>query len=264
MSLSRIMTFYGYSLKRRSLMIYRIVPAVLAFFYLTAVPVFADYNQALDLFKQGKYQDSLKAVADSLDVTKDADPASPNYQLRFLAGHNHRKLGNFSSAIIHFQKCAEIRPNAVEPLLDLAFVLIDAGRFKEASVFAQKAATIDSKNATAFYLLGLSLYKQGVFWGAKEYLEKAVSFDPEMYMAWNTQGLVLMSLKKYPDANTAFSTALAMNPDTVEILNNLAVSYAKMGNIAEAQKTVDKAATLAPANVQVKKNKDVISKMKKA
>lgn len=237
-----------------------ILSAILCLF---SIPVFADYNQALDLFKQGKYQDSLKAVGDALDVTKDADPASQNYQLRFLAAHNHRKLGNFASAIIHLQKCAEIKPSSVDPLIDLSFVYIDAVKYKEAFAVAQKVTAMDSKNAAGFYLMGLSMYKQGVFWGAKEYLEKAVSFDPEMYMAWNTQGLVLMGLKKYADANTAFSTALAMNPDAPEIVNNLSVSYAKMGNVAEAQKAADKATALAPNNEQIKKNQDAISKMKK-
>ena len=44
-------------------------------FCLASTNLFADYNQALDLFKQGKYQESLKAAADALDVAKDADPA---------------------------------------------------------------------------------------------------------------------------------------------------------------------------------------------
>ena len=233
-------------------------------FCLASTHLFADYNQALDFFKQGKYQESLKAAADALDVAKDADPASQNYQIRFLAAHNHRKLGNIASATIHLQKCAEIRPASVDPLIDLSFLMIDGGKYKEAFAYAQKVVTMDGKNAMGYYLLGLSYYKQGAFWGAKEYLEKAVSFDPELYMAWNTQGLVLMAIKKYPDANTAFSAAHAMCPDTAEILNNLAVSYAKMGNAAEAQKAADKAAALAPANEQIRKNKDIISKMKKS
>ncbi|HEY1406175.1 MAG TPA: tetratricopeptide repeat protein, partial [Spirochaetota bacterium] len=177
-------------------------------------PSFADYNQALDLYKKGKYQDSLKSVADSLDVAKDNDPASPNYQLRFIAAHDHRNLGNTASAIIHLQKCSEIKPKSVDPLIDLAFLMIDTGKYKDATAYGQKILSLDPKNAMGFYILGLSSYKQGVFWGAKEYLEKATAFDPDLYIAWNTLGLTLMYLKKYPDADTAFSTALAMNPDT--------------------------------------------------
>ena len=243
---------------------FQVFAAAAVLFCLASAQAFADYNQALELFKQGKYQESLKAAADALDVTKDADPAAPNYQIRFLAAHNHRKLGNLANAAIHLQKCAEIKPASVDPLIDLSFLMIDSGKYKESFTFAQKVVAMDSKNAMGYYLLGLSMYKQGAFWGAKEYLEKAISFDPEMYMAWNTQGLVLMALKKYADANTAFSAALAMNPDTAELVNNLAVSYAKMGNIAEAQKAAEKAATLAPANEQIKKNRDAIAAMKKS
>jgi len=135
-----------------------------------AIPLFADYTQALDLYKQGKYQDSLKIIADTLEVSKDFTPSSPNYSLRFLAAHNHKKLGNLNSAILHLQKCAEIKPASADPLIDLAFMSIDAGKFREAMVYAQKASLISPKNALGLYLSGLSLYKQGNFWGAKEYL----------------------------------------------------------------------------------------------
>ncbi len=226
-------------------------------------PVFADYNQALELYKQGKYQDSLKSVADALEVSKDSDPAAPNYQLRYLASNNHRKLGNAVPAIQHLQKCAEIKPKSVDPIIDLAFIMIDTGKYKEASEYGHKVITMDSKNALGFYVLGLSSYKQGAYWGAKEYLEKATAFDPDMYMAWNTLGLTLMYLKKYPDADVAFSTALAMNSDTAEIINNLAVAESRQGKVDQAKNTIAKAAKIAPSNEKIKKNKQILDGMKK-
>jgi tetratricopeptide (TPR) repeat protein len=229
----------------------------------TAIPLFADYNQALELYKNGKYQDSLKSVADTLEVAKDNDPKSENYQLRYIASHNHRKLGNTASAIIHLQKCAEIKPKAVEPLIDLAFLMFDTGKFKDATAYGQKIITLDPKNALGYYILGFSSYKQGVFWGAKEYLEKSTSYDPELYIAWNALGLTLMYLKKYPDADTAFATALAMNPDTAEVLNNLAVAELREGKVDQAKKTIAKASSIAPANDKIKKNKEILDGMKK-
>jgi tetratricopeptide (TPR) repeat protein len=232
------------------------------FFTCMIVPLFADYSKALDLYKQGKYQDSLKIIADDLELTKDFDANSQNFQLRFLAAHNHRKLGNIPSAIIHFQRCSEIRPKAVEPLIDLAFIMIDIGKYRDAAAYAQKAVSLDPKNAVAFYLLGLSSYRQGIYWGAKDYLEKATAFDPELYMAWNTLGMTLMALKKYPDADTAFSTALAMNPDTAEILNNLAVCEARQGRLDEAKKTMEKAEKLDANSDRIKKNKEILNGIK--
>ena len=228
-----------------------------------AFPLFADYNQALNLYKQGKYQESLKAVADALEVSKDADPAAPNYQLRYLASNNHRKLGNLVPAIQHLERCMAIKPKSVDPIIDIAFLMIDTGKYKEATEFGRKVIALDAKNAMGFYILGLSSYKQGSFWGAKEYLEKATLFDPEMYAAWNTLGLTLMYLKKYPEADTAFSTAIAMNPDTAEFLNNLAVAESRMGKIDQAKQTIAKAYKIASSNEKIRKNKEILDGMKK-
>lgn len=228
-----------------------------------AFPLFADYNQALNLYKQGKYQDSLKAVADALEVSKDTDPAAPNYQLRYLASNNHRKLGNYVPAIQHLERCMAIKPKSVDPIIDIAFLMIDTGKYKEASEFGRKVIALDPKNAMGFYILGLSTYKQGSYWGAKEYLEKATLIDPEMYAAWNTLGLTLMYLKKYSEADTAFSTAIAMNPDTAEYLNNLAVAESRMGKIDQAKQTIAKAYKIASSNEKIRKNKEILDGMKK-
>jgi Flp pilus assembly protein TadD len=235
---------------------------LILFAVLCAFPAFADYDKALELFNQKKYQESLKVVADSLEVSKDSDPASPNFKLRFLAAQNHRKLGNLQNAILHLQRCSNINPKSADPYIDLAYVSIDMGKYKDALAYAQKAQQLDPKNATAYYLSGMAQYKMGVFWSAKEFFEKANSLDQEMYIAWNALGLTLMQLKKFADANTAFSTALAWSPDTPEILNNLSVSAARMGRIDEAVKYITRAAELAPQNEQIKKNREMISKAK--
>jgi tetratricopeptide (TPR) repeat protein len=235
---------------------------IAVFLLFCAVPAFADYDKALALFKQKKYQESLKECADALEVSKDGDPAAPNYKIRYLASQNHRRLGNSQAAVAHLQRCADIKPKSADPLIDLAFLNADLGKYNEAKAYAQKALALEPKNAAAFYSAGYVQYRMGVFWGAKELLEKALALDPELYPAWNTLGLSLMQLKKYPDANTAFSTALAWYPDTAEFLNNLAVSLSRMGKNAEALKYAARAAELAPQNEQIRRNREALAKAK--
>ena len=37
-----------------------------------------------------KVADALEECADALEVSKDGDPAAPNYKIRYLASQNHR------------------------------------------------------------------------------------------------------------------------------------------------------------------------------
>ncbi|TFH40492.1 MAG: hypothetical protein E4G96_07400, partial [Chrysiogenales bacterium] len=62
--------------------------------FLPCTPVFASYEDALKLYEAERYQESLKLVADQLVTDDDFKPNSSNYNLRFLAAHNHWKLGN--------------------------------------------------------------------------------------------------------------------------------------------------------------------------
>ena len=45
---------------------------------LISTSAFADYNQALDLFYQAKYSESLKAIGTELDAAQDMNAAAPN------------------------------------------------------------------------------------------------------------------------------------------------------------------------------------------
>ena len=64
---------------------------------------FAVYDQALALFQENKFQESLNILGQDLIVADDFKPGSPNYKIRFLAAHNHWKLGNEESDSAHFR-----------------------------------------------------------------------------------------------------------------------------------------------------------------
>lgn len=223
--------------------------------------IFADYNKALKLYDEGKYKDSLTELASLLDIERDMEEGAPNYDIRFLAGHCHWKLKSYDNALIHLRRCSDMKPNATEPYIDIALILIDTKNYRDSASYAQKALKIDSKNAMAYFILGQIKLKQKSYWAAKEYFEKSTEFNTDLYASWNGLGLTLMSLKKYMEANTAFATASALNPDSAEIYSNLAVSYMKTGNKQEALMYINKALQIDPENNQIKANQKAISSM---
>jgi tetratricopeptide (TPR) repeat protein len=220
-------------------------------FTLMSSSAFAAYEQALVLFQEKKYQESLNILAENLIVAEDFKAGSPNYKIRFLAAHIHWKLGNEESASIHFRKCMAIDKANVNPYIDFALMLLEKGKLNPASSVAEDGLKV-KEDPMLFWILGRISYQKENYWRAKELLEKSVSLDPELYFSYNDLGMALMKLSRFGDANTAFSVALAVNPDSAEINLNIAQSLVMMGKINEAENYAKKANVLAPENEMIK------------
>ncbi len=215
--------------------------------------VIASYKEALSLYESKKYKESLAMIARELDPKKDMESNSPNYDQRFLAAHNHWKLGNLQAAIGHFKRCTDIKKNSADPLIDLSLMMLDSKRYGDANFFAMGALKI-AESQMPYYVLGKSAAKMGNFYKSKEYFEKAILIDPEFWTAYNDLGIVLMELKKYGEANTAFSAALSVMPGSIEIQNNIAMSLEKMNKLEDALTYYNKALEKNSGNPVIQAN----------
>ena len=230
---------------------------LIATILLSAHALLASYQEALKLFEQKDYKGSLKMIADELVTSDDTRPGSPNYNLRYLAAHNHWKLGNSKSAMDHFTRCIAIKKDAVDPYIDLALLQIELKKYGDAEASARRGLEV-KQSPLLFYILGIISLKRENFWKAKEMFEKANSLHPELYYSYNALGITLMRLKKYSEANTAFSAAYAIRPKSIEIINNLGMSYEKLGKNKEAYDYYKKAVALDEKNSVVASNLDRI------
>lgn len=216
---------------------------------------FASYEDALKLFEESKYRESLTMIASELNVTLDTAPESPNYKLRFLAAHNHWKLGNFESATLHFQKCMTIQSSAPAPYIDLALMLLEKNRIRDAQQVAQRGLS-NKEDPMLYYISGKAAYRSENYAQAKAFFEKSIALDPELYIAYNSLGITLMDLDRFSQANTAFTAAQAIAPRSAEILNNLAYSFERMGQADKAIPYYEKALLASPENAIIKANLD--------
>lgn len=207
----------------------------------------AAYKKALELYENKDYKGSLKMIADELETSNDTNPESPNYNLRYLAAHNHWKLGNTKSAMDHFSKCIQIKKQKVDTYIDLALLQLEIKKFGESELTAKRGLEVE-KTPMLYYIMGMGALKRENFWKAKEMFEKANSLNPELYYSYNALGITLMKLKKYSEANTAFSAASAIKPRSADIFNNLGMSYEKLGKFKEAYENYKKAVSLDDKN----------------
>ena len=227
-----------------------------------ATSLLASYEDALKLYQDGKYRESLDILGKELDVSKDLEEGAPNYNIRFLAAHNHWKLGNDESAIAHFKRCIDIKKDAVEPYIDLSLFLLERDRLNDAEIFARQGLRIKN-SAMLYYVLGRSALKRKNYWRAKELFETANSLDPELYISYNELGITLMNLNKYGDANTAFSVAMALSPEKPELLNNMGLCLEKLQKYKESYQYLEKANSMQMENKAILENMLRVKKMLK-
>ena len=225
----------------------------------SSIAAFATYDEALQLFKQNKYKQSLKKVAEILIISDDLKPESPNYKLRYLASQNHMKLGNSKSAIIHLQKCMGIEMNSVNPYIDIALYQIELKKYNEAKKNAIDGLKI-GEDSMLYYILGKVALVRREYNKAKEFFEKANSLDSENYVSYNDLGITLMKIKKYNEANTAFSIASMLAPNSSQILNNLGKSYEKLKKYSKAKEFYKKAKKINKNSKIINRNLEKISK----
>jgi Flp pilus assembly protein TadD len=222
-------------------------------FLFMSVALFASYEDALKLYQEGKYKESLSILANELDISKDLAEEAPNYNIRFLAAHNHWKLGNDESAAIHFKRCMDMKNKSIDPYVDLSLFYLQRNKLNDAEAYAKKGLQRE-RNAMLYYILGEASLKRENFWRAKELFETANSIDPENFVSYNALGIVLMRIGKYGDANVAFSVALAINPSSPEIMNNMGMSLEKLGENKEALAHYKKANELDMENKTILAN----------
>ncbi len=199
----------------------------------TSEGVYASYDDALKLYSEKKYGESLKKLAEILVTEDDLKPGSPNYRIRFLAAHNHWKMGNFDSATIHFKRCMAIDKEKVDPYIDLSLMLLEEGKPGYSGMIARNGLRV-KRDPMLYFVLGRISVEVKNYWGAKQFFEKANSINPEIFISYYYLGIALIKLKKYSQANTAFSVANAIEKDLPETLNNLALTYELMGKKKKA------------------------------
>jgi len=226
---------------------------VLSLIMLSSINVFASYEEALKLFEEGNYSASLNVIAAELDPDNDFVANSPNYNLRFLAAHNHWKLGNDRAVISHFNRCMEIRRDSIDPHIDLALFYLERGRFADAEAVCRRGFEI-KQSPMLYYIIGRTHLARHNFRRARDNFERANSLDPEFYLSYNGLGIALMHLGRIGEANFAFRIASTLRPQNSQVLNNLGVSYEALGNRQSAVAAFERALRLDPNNVEIRNN----------
>jgi|GEM_PF-1779385 len=191
------------------------------------------YQLALMEFDKQAYEESLKYIRHVIKSDMN------HYKLRYLAAHDHWKLGHFDSATTHFQTILFIKPENPQAYMDLALMKIQERNYWAAeSVLQTGMATLKAANVfipSKFY----NIYARIQL--AKGFAEEALKYAQLAKSAFEKNGAGVkdkleamtlearshLLLENFDKAELAMQWAIAMRKDNVYAHNLLGYIYTR-------------------------------------
>jgi tetratricopeptide (TPR) repeat protein len=172
----------------------------------------------------------------------DVAQKSPN-QARAYAnlGKAYADHGYYSEAKEAYEKAIEIKPDTIEPLINLGTLYLDNfGKKDQALLLIKKAQRLDSKSAFGCMALGNIYYKLEDYEKAEHYLSVAIDRAKFLVPAINCLGIVKIYLGKKNEAVNVFQYGISVDPEYEEFYFNLAKLYSNEKMFSDAIQILDK------------------------
>jgi len=150
-------------------------------------------DQGIDYIHQGKYQEAINFITQSIDLKDDWEIS---YFYRAVA---HQALGNLDEAMLDYSKSIQINPKMTDAYYNKAYIAltrkdIDNPSIEKAIKDLEKAIELDPKFVDALYAMAAAQKKIGDYHKALEYLETLLQIEPN---AVNAKALKKLILQKY-------------------------------------------------------------------
>jgi tetratricopeptide (TPR) repeat protein len=183
----------------------------------TAAPDFHPAYHALGVLA---YQFGKLPLAAELTATAIALDATVGiYQRNF--GEMCRRLGRLDEAIAAGKRAAQLMPQDVDALYNLALALADYKQYADAVTYYRRALALNPQYGLAWNNLGAALELMGDKAAAMEAYANAVAINPRHAEAQNNLGSIYSEQGKLEAACDCFNAAIAVRPGFAEAHTNI-------------------------------------------
>lgn len=205
------------------------------------------------LMKERRYREATFAY---LDATH-ADPA--NVEALFKLGNALAVLGYYSQAVVHWNRVAQLTPDATIRQSALDNVAKAQVRIAQqgGSPQAQGVAPGFGPVAETTRAQARRAYEQGVqriqardYAGALQSLTQTIQLEPTLAVAYIARGSAYIGLRRYAEAATDYEYALRLAPEMASPLYGLGESYRMLGRNSEARALYERYATSTAKDVR--------------
>ena len=184
-----------------------------------------------------------QAIVD-YDKAIELDPAIA--EAYYCRGNAYVALGNEKQAIEDYDRAIEINPTIAEAYINRAYIYVTHGNEKQAIEDANRAIEINPTIAEAYIIRGNAYKGIGNDNQAIVEFDRAIEINPKFAKAYNNRGNTYASLGNYKQAILDYDRAIDLDPAIAEVYHNRGNVYAALGNYKQAIVDYDKAIEVDP------------------
>lgn len=203
-------------------------------------PRVASYEDAEAAFRAGRYGEAV----DLFQIYAEERPA--NAWGHYMLGLAGWKAGHLDIAETHLLRSAELAPDHVATKVNLARVLIEAGRPEEAKRQAAAAEELDPGAVQAKRVHARALSESGEHAAALAKYEDALWIDPDDSWSLNNLGYLLILQGRPDEALGPLALAVRLDSTNVTFLNNFGSALEGAGFAVSALAAYRSAAAIDP------------------
>lgn len=183
-------------------------------------------------FVKEDYRDAVVHLTKALE-------GRPDLTALYFLGLSHMKLGGTEQALNQFQRFLDYRPEAVQPRVMVAAILLRQKRVDDAVRELDRVLKVDGRNAPARTLLGNAYLSRGDYELAMAEFDKALAIDPSLPEAHYRKGLFSFSRGDFEAGEKELARAVAAAPEIPESRLLLALRYLHRRNLPEAVRLLE-------------------------
>ena len=205
-----------------------------------SAPPKSEIQSAIVLHSNGQIQEAL-------DIVETLIKDYPEVPLLFnISGACYAGLGQFDTAVMHYEQALTIKPEYAEAHYNLAGTLQELGKLEAAVKSYEKSLTIKPNYADAHNNLGNVLKDLEQLEAAVKSYKTAIAIKPDYLEAHYSLGKTLQELGQLDDAVKSYKEVVDIEPDFAEMHNNLGVVLKELNQKDAALKSLEKAVAIKP------------------
>jgi Flp pilus assembly protein TadD len=170
-------------------------------------------KKAVSYFEKGSASMKNKKTDDAVKYFRNAVELAPTfYEAHNQLGLAYMETGHKDDAEREFLLAHELNSNAVDPLLSLTRIYLDANDFERALSTSEQAVKANPRSAQAFFNLGFALYKTDQLDRSETALKRALDLGPKVGVIRLMLANVYMKSQRFESAVEQLNKYIFENP----------------------------------------------------
>jgi tetratricopeptide (TPR) repeat protein len=167
-----------------------------------------EYKKAIDLFNEGKYEESIPVFNTIVEKFPDA------YIVYMNIGHSYFQMENYDEAEKYYLMVLEREPGHVDTLIGLGNIYMNRGDIEKAMEYYNKIEFEKIEDPIVLYNVGTIFYNNHKFDEALQYYQKAVEMQENFLDAIYQLGLAYLTKGNNAEALAQFEHYLEIDSDS--------------------------------------------------